>query len=220
MRPENGPPSTDRGFKNSRTSVLLGHFHVDSVGFSYHPNIPVGGPPHHLGRCAYCDRPGRNGSAFKNHCADTDDRVSADFCSIENDRSGSDEAFVADSASMNNGAMSDCNPITNNSSIFGRAVNDNIILQTTVCSYPNLAVVTAENGPWPDAGVSTNHNVPYDARIRRDHGRGVDFGFLRPELIERHSTHRATANSFLPFCSGALGTLGLRRGWLRVGIGG
>src|SRR5438094_3988516 len=220
MRPENGPPSSDRGFKGSRTSVFLGHFHVGSVGFSYHPNILVGRPPHHLGRCAYSDRAWRDGSALENHCADTNDRVSADFCSIENDCSGSDEAFVADSASMNNRAMSDRNPITNHSSIFGRAVNDNIILQAAVYSYPNLAVVTAENGPRPDAGASTNHNVAYDARIGRDNGRRVDFGFLRPELVERHSTHRTTANSFLPFCSGALGTLGLRRGRLRVRIGG
>src|SRR6266571_5470069 len=174
-----GPPSSDWGFKRSRTSVLLSHFHVSSVGFSNHPNILVGGPPDHLGRCAHCDRPWRNGSAFENHCANANDRVSADFCSIENDRSGSDEAFVADSASMNNGAVSDCNPITNNSSIFGRAVNDNIILQAAVCSYPNPAVVTAENGPWPDAGASTNHNVAYDARIGRNHGPRMDSRFLR-----------------------------------------
>ena len=125
--------------------------------------------------------------------------MSADFCSIENDRSGSDEAFVADSASMNNRAMSDCNPITNDSSIFGRAMNDNIILLAAVCSYTNLAIVTAENGPWPDTGVSTNHNVAYDARVGRDHSPRMDSRFLRAELIERHSTHQATANSsFLP----------------------
>src|SRR6266571_1279840 len=179
LNPKRPPPSTDRVAKSSCNGVFLGHLYVGSVGFSYHPHVPIGCLPHHLGRCTHCDRPGRNGSAFENHGSDTYDRMSSYSRPIENNGSGSDEAFVADSASMNNGAVSDCNPITNNSSIFGRAVNDNIILQAAVCPYANLAVVTAENGPWPDAGASTNHNVAYDARIGRNHGPRMDSRFLR-----------------------------------------
>src|SRR2546422_11015038 len=106
MRPENGPPSSDRGFKGSSTSVFLGHFHVGSVGFSYHPNILVGCPPHHLGRCTHCDRTRGDRSAFENHRSDPYDRMSTDFRPIKNDGPGSNEAFVADSARMNNRAMS------------------------------------------------------------------------------------------------------------------
>jgi hypothetical protein len=45
--------------------------------------------------------------------------MSADFCPIENDSSGSDEAFVADFASVYNRVVSDCNPVADNSGVFG-----------------------------------------------------------------------------------------------------
>jgi hypothetical protein len=54
--------------------------------------------------------------------------MSTDFRPIENDGSGSDEAFVADSARMNNCAMSNRDPITNNARVLGRAVNHDIVL--------------------------------------------------------------------------------------------
>src|SRR5712692_7730365 len=111
---------------------------------------------------------------------------------IENDRSRSDEAFIPDSASMYDRAVSDSDPITNDSGIFGRAMYDYIILQATVCSHANLAIVTAKHGPRPHAGSRADHNITDDARAGRNHGPRIDPWFLRAEFEERHSTHQAT----------------------------
>jgi len=88
---------------------------------------------------------------------------------IENDRSCSDEAFIPDSASMYDCTVSDSDPITDDCGIFGRAMNDNIILQATVCSYSDPAIVTAKHGPGPHARSRTDHNIADDARIGRNH---------------------------------------------------
>jgi hypothetical protein len=52
----------------------------------------------------------------------------SDSGSIKYDGSSSDEAFVADLASVNNRAVSHSYTITNETGILGRAVNNNIIL--------------------------------------------------------------------------------------------
>jgi hypothetical protein len=45
--------------------------------------------------------------------------MSTDFRPIENDGSGSNEAFVADSACMNNGIVGHRDPIANHGGILG-----------------------------------------------------------------------------------------------------
>jgi hypothetical protein len=54
--------------------------------------------------------------------------MSTDFRPIENDGSGPNEAFVADSACMNNRTVRHRDPITDRGRILGRAVNHNIVL--------------------------------------------------------------------------------------------
>src|SRR6266849_2872352 len=93
--PETPPPSTDRVAESSCPRVLFRHLHVGSVGFSYHPNILVGCPPHHLGRRTHSDRTRGYRSAFENHRSDPYDRMSTDSRPIENNGSGSNEALVA-----------------------------------------------------------------------------------------------------------------------------
>jgi hypothetical protein len=95
--------------------------------------------------------------------------MSADLRPIEDNRSCSDEAFIPDSASMYDRIMSDSDPATNDCGIFGRAMNYNIVLQATVCSYADPAIVTAKHRPRPHARSRTDHNIADDARIGRNH---------------------------------------------------
>src|SRR5712691_1170804 len=105
---------------------------------------------------------------------------------IENDGSRSHEAFVADSARINNRAMSNRDPITNNARVLGRAVNHDIVLYATILSNSNLPVVTAKHSSWPNASSRTDYNVADDARARSDHRGRMDPWFPRAEFVDRH----------------------------------
>src|SRR5436309_12881610 len=85
LKPETPPPSTDRVAESSCPRVLFRHLHVGSVRLSYHPNILLGRPPHHLGRRTHRDRARRDRSALENHGSDTYDRMSPYSRPIEND---------------------------------------------------------------------------------------------------------------------------------------
>src|SRR5207245_3381485 len=93
-----------------------------------------------------------------------DNPVRSDCCSVEDDGSSSHEAFVADSARVNNRAMSNRDPITNNARVLGRAVNHDIVLYATIGSNPDPPVVTAKHSSWPNACSRANYNVADDAR--------------------------------------------------------
>jgi len=79
---------------------------------------------------------------------------------------------------MNNRAMSNRNPITNNGGVLGRAVNHDIVLYATIGSNPDPPVVTAKHSSWPNACSRANYNVTYDARVGSDHRGLMDPWFL------------------------------------------
>jgi len=104
--------------------------------------------------------------------------VFADAGAIEDYCSSSNQAFVSYPASMNNGAMRDCNSFPDNRGILAGAVNHGVVLDTAVRSYSDVTVVAPKDCAWPNTGSGSDNNIPDYCAVRCENCHSMNSGLL------------------------------------------
>ena len=105
---------------------------------------------------------GRNLGAGRDEGLRADDGLFADNRAIQNDRAHTDEAFIADFAGVDDGAVAHGDPVTKDARKFIGEVQHGVVLHVGVVADDDAVDVAAQHRAVPDAGVGAERDIPYD----------------------------------------------------------
>jgi hypothetical protein len=127
---------------------------------------------------------GRNFCELRYESVGADERLRADLSAVEDRRAHADEAFVADGAGVDNRAVADGDPITDEAWKFIGEMQDGVVLNVGVMADDDAIDVAAQDGVIPDAGMIAEGNVAKDNGGARDVNAGAEGGFAAQKSIQ------------------------------------
>jgi hypothetical protein len=110
----------------------------------------------------------------------TDHTVITNFCKNTQGGIHSNQNIIADSGTMDDGAMPHGDIVTDDDVRHPR-MDDTIILNAAIASNFNSESISSQNRSRPDAGIFSNSYIPDQIGILADKNGGINLWFFLPE---------------------------------------